>query len=135
MSINGALQQVFAHCAEPVQALVDEKLAAESAVASPTKSRLDSVSSTASSATPATASSAATGLAGFDGDLVSFLTKEKLHNSESLLKALLEMEVTSMASVETGLLDGLLTVEDLKANGCKPIPASQFLKVAKAVSS
>jgi hypothetical protein len=39
-----------------------------------------------------------------------------------------------MASVQTGIADGMLTAEELKANGCKGIPASQFLKAAKAVS-
>jgi hypothetical protein len=71
-------------------------------------------------------------LQGFKDDLARFLVDKDFDANEDLIKALTDLGVKSMGSVKYALNEGLITVDELKDKGCRPVPASQFVRAAKA---
>jgi hypothetical protein len=137
MKANGALQQVFARCAEPVWRLADKFLTETEA--SPIKTargvaaaHRPSASSSISSNT-STSPTAVPSAAGLQSDLAAFLAQHRLGHSEALIKALVALEVVSMADVEFGVKGDLLKAEKLVAKGAGDLPAARFIAVAKTV--
>jgi hypothetical protein len=129
MHLNGALQQVFARCAQPVWRKVEEVVVSEAE-----KSGVTAVPTPVPPTTPPAALiPAAAHLQGLKADLVDFLKLNSLEESGSLLQALREMEISSMATVRAALKGGGLTLEELTTNGSKKAPAMQFLDAARTV--
>jgi hypothetical protein len=137
MKANGALQQVFARCAEPVWRLADKFLTETEA--SPIKTargvaaaHRPSASSSISSNT-STSPTAVSFAAGLHPDLPAFLAQHQLGQKEALIKALAALEVESMADVEFGLKEQILTAAKLIAQGAGELSAARFIAVAKTV--
>ncbi len=126
MRLNGALQQVFARCAQPVWRKVEEVVAAEEKISIAAPSTLMT--------SPLPPAADTDNVKKLKPDLVDFLKLNNLEDSDSLLQALRKLEVFSMTTVQAALEAGELTAEELKANGCRGPPAAQFIKAAKTVS-
>jgi len=137
MTVNGALQQVFARCAEPVWKLVDQTMTqkSESPVklveTQPPATHRASASSAASAASVSLASPT---LQGFRPEVVKLLSDNELDTDEDLIKALVNLGGKTMVTIKEGLSQGVLTVEGLVKDGVKPLPAAVFIRAAKAVS-
>ncbi len=121
MKVNGALQQVFARCAEPVWRLVEtelEKGGGGRAVVPP--------------AQPAKRGDDG----GTDVDIGVWLATLKLGPElESVKKALADVGAGTLELLRDGVQDGLITAASLQSQGVKLLPANKVVKAAAQVSA